>query len=122
MTKVTNRPIKLGAGDRQERIVQDSETALRVINDTNGNAIFLGRATVGSEPARPRWQIRKMVYDSNSAVISMLWPEDSENNASNDFEFYWSLHDDLDISTISQANPAVVEVLDIENLQNIGLD
>lgn len=114
----TNRPFKFGDRDRRELIVQDSEVALRAINDSSGNVIFLGRALIGTVNADPKWQIRKLQYDSSDSVTSVTWPQNSEGNASADYEFQWSEVSDLTITAITQANPAVVTVSSIGSLQN----
>lgn len=114
----TNRPFKFGERDRRELIVQDSEVALRAINDTSGNPIFLGRALIGTDVSDDKWQIRKLQYDSNNSVTSVTWPQNSESNASADYEFVWNADTDLTITGISQANPAVVTVSSIGDLQN----
>lgn len=113
-----NRPFKYGYKDRREFIVQDSEVTLRVINDSSGNAIFLGRAKTGSSLSEEKWQIRKITYDANSSVTSQIWPQDPSSNASNDYEFVWSSVSDLTITNITQAATAVVTVSAIGDLQN----
>jgi len=114
----TNRPFKFGDRDRRELIVQDSEVALRAINDTSGNPIFLGRSLIGTLVGQDKWQIRKLQYDSNNSVISVTWPQNSESNASADYEFTWNSDTDLTITGITQDNPAVVTVSSIGNLIN----
>ncbi len=113
-----NRPFKYGDRDRRQYIVQDSEVALSAINDTSGNPIFLGRAKAGVLQSEPKWQIRKITYDSNSGVIRVEWPQNDEGNASAEYEFVWSENIPLTITDITQANPAVVTVSSIDNLQN----
>lgn len=114
----SNRPFKFGDRDRRELIVQDSEVALRAINDTSGNPIFLGRAIIGTAITDDKWQIRKLQYDSNNSVVSVTWPQNDESNASADYEFIWNSESDLTITGITQANPAVVTVSSIGNLTN----
>jgi hypothetical protein len=114
----TNRPFKFGDRDRRELIVQDSEVALRAINDTTGNPIFLGRAIIGTAVGESKWQLRKLQYDSNESVTSVTWPQNDEGNASADYEFTWNADTDLTITAITQANPAVVTVSSIGNLVN----
>lgn len=84
-----NRPFRYGAKDRREFIVQDSEVALQAQNDANGNPIFLGRAKVGTATSEAIWQIRAIAYDANQGVTDITWPENSEGNASAEFEFVW---------------------------------
>lgn len=113
-----NRPFKFGERDRKELIVQDSEVSLVSINDTDGNPIFLGRAKAGEPLSDNKWQIRKVAYDSSQGVTRVTWPQDSEGNASPDYEFIWTSVSDLVITAISQANPGVVTVSDISTLQD----
>jgi len=115
---VINRPFKFGPNDRREFIVQDSEVSLVAINDSNGNPIFLGRAKVGTPLSDNRWQIRKLTYDSNEGVTRVEWPQNELSNASSDYEFVWTTDTDLTITAITQANPAVVTVSSIGDLQN----
>ncbi len=113
-----NRPFKYGTRDRREYIVQDSEVALSAINDTSSNPIFLGRAKAGVLQDEPKWQIRKMTYDSNSGVTRVEWPHNDEGNASAEYEFVWSETTPLIVTDITLANPAVVTVSSIDDLQN----
>lgn len=113
-----NRPFKYGAKDRREFIVQDSEVALRAINDSSGNPIFLGRAKIGTTESELKWQIRKITYDSNSSVTSITWPQNELLNASTDYDFAWTAVAELTVTAITQANPAVVTVSSIGTLQN----
>ena len=113
-----NRPFKFGEKDRRELIVQDSEVALRAINDTTGAPIFLARALIGKTDSEEKWQIRKLQYDSNAGVTSVTWPQNDLGNASADYEFAWTADTDLTITGITQANPAVVTVSSIGDLQN----
>lgn len=113
-----NRPFKFGERDRRELIVQDSEVSLVTINDTNGNPIFLGRAKAGEPLSDNKWQIRKFAYDDNQGVTRGTWPQDSDSNASPDYEFIWTSVADLVITNITQNNPGVVTVSDISTLQD----
>jgi len=114
----TNRPFKFGERDRRQFIVQESEVALRAINDTSGNPIFLGRSLIGTAEADDKWQIRKIAYDSNGSVTSVTWPQNDESNPSADYEFEWSSVSDLSITGITQANPAAVTVSAAGTLAN----
>ena len=117
-TGVINRPFKWGANDKREFIVQNSEVSLVAINDTNGNPIFIGRAKAGTALSEAKWQIRKVTWDATQSPTRMEWPQNSLGNASTDYEFTWNSDSDLTISTISQANPAVVTVTAIGDLIN----
>jgi len=110
--------MRFGQGDRREFIVQDSEVALRAINDENGNAIFVARAQIGTAESAQKWQICKMAYDSNSSVTSVTWPQNADGNPSSDYEFVFKANADLTITGITQANPAVVTVSSIGSLAN----
>ena len=44
----TNRPFKYGSRDRREFIVHECEVAIRAQNDASGNALYIGRAKVGT--------------------------------------------------------------------------
>lgn len=85
----TNRPFKFGQKDRREFIVQDSEVALRAQNDANGNPIYLGRALIGTATSELKWQIQFLTWDANNSVTSVTWAQNSEGNASGDYEFAW---------------------------------
>lgn len=113
-----NRPFKFGARDRKEFIVEDSEVAIRCINDSDGNIIFYGRAKAGTLESEDKWQLRYITYDSNNSVLSQTWPQDSDGNASSDYEFIWKSNANLTITNISQANPAVVTVSSAGSLAN----
>ena len=86
-----NRPFKFGAKDRREFIVQDGEVALRATYDANNNLIYLGRAKVGKITSEIKWQISFHVYDGSNNLTSKTWPQNSEGNASSEYEFSWDL-------------------------------
>ena len=113
-----NRPFKYGFNDRREFIVQDSEVSLRLINDTNGNAIFVAKSKIGTSISDNKWQICKYSYDSALSVTSRTWPLNTDNIASSNFEFIWNSETDLTITNITQANPGVVTVASLGNLTN----
>lgn len=115
---IKNRPFKLGENNRVEGLVQDSEVSLIAINDTNGNPVFLGRAKTGTSLSNPKWQIRKIEYDSAQAVTRITWPKNEENSSSANYEFIWSTFSSLSITNITKANPAVVTVSSLESLSN----
>lgn len=113
-----NRPFKFGERDRRELIVQDSEVSLVAINDTDGNPGFMGRAKAGESLSDNKWQIRRFTYDDSQGVTRVTWPQDSDSNASADYEFIWTSVSDLVITGISQANPGIVTVSSISTLLN----
>jgi len=86
----TNRPFKYGARDRREYLVWDCEVALRVEYDANENAIYIGKAKVGTLDAEDKWQISLQTYDANNNVTHRTWPQNDEGNASSEFEFVWN--------------------------------
>ena len=75
--------------DRREFITQDSEVAMRIENDGSGNAIYVGRAKIGSATSASAWQISFQAYDVNNALTSKTWPENELGNPSGDYEFVW---------------------------------
>lgn len=86
----TNRPFKFGEKDRRVFIVSDGELSIRAENDASGNALFIGKAIVGSDEGVLKWQISFQTYDASSALLSKTWPENVEGNASTDYEFSWT--------------------------------
>jgi len=115
---VENRPMKFGEKNRRELIVQDSEVSLITINDTSGNPTYLGRAKAGTLTSEPKWQIRKVTYDSTNSVTRVQWPENDQGLTSTDYEFIWGSNSALTITDITNANPAVVTVSDVGQLEN----
>ena len=103
-----NRPFKFGPNDRREYVVLNGEVALRCINDSSANPIYIGRAKAGVIDANPKWQISKITYDANSGVVKQEWAQNSDLNASTDYEFIWDSADTTAITGITQANPGVV--------------
>lgn len=119
MSSGINRPFKYGHNDRREFIVQDSEVAMRLINDENGNPIFVGRAKIGITDDEQKWQIKKITYDSTLSPITIKWPLNADSVGSSNYEFVWSNNTTpLTITNISQAATAVVTVSDLGNLSN----
>lgn len=114
----TFRPFKFGDRDRRQFIVQDSEVALRAINDANGCPIFIGRSLVGTATSDPKWQLRKVQYGPNQGAISVTWPQNGDGLASSDYEFIWDTNSNLTITAITQDNPAVVTVSSAGSISN----
>lgn len=85
----TNRPFKFGPNDRREFIVQDSEVALQVEYDGNNNAIYIGRARIGTATSEAYWQIQALSYDGNDNLTDITWPQNSQGNPSGEYEFEW---------------------------------
>lgn len=84
-----NRPFKYGAGDRREYIVQEGEVAIRAQNDGDGNVLYLGRAKAGTATSEDKWQISFHAWDANDSLTSRTWAQNSEGNASTNYEFVW---------------------------------
>lgn len=57
---------------------------LRIENDMNGNAIYVGYAKAGSDTDASVWLIKKFTYDANDAVTHSRI---ASNNLS--FNFAW---------------------------------
>lgn len=90
MKMFLHRPFKFGSQNRRISVIQDSEVAFRAINDSKGNPLYIGKALVGTLESEPKWQLRKMTYDSNQGIIKVSWPVNAEGEASSDFEFIWT--------------------------------
>jgi len=85
----SNRPVKYGTRDRREYIVRDSEVTHRAQNDANGNVIYFGTAKIGTLTSEDKWQITFFIWDANNSLTSQTWPENSEGNATGNYEFVW---------------------------------
>ncbi len=113
-----NRPMKYGAADRRELIVQDSEVAVRCINDSTGSPVYLGRAKAGTVESDDKWQLRHITYDAAGGVLTVTWPESDNGSASTDYEFVWTAFTPIAITGITQAATAVVTVGSTASLTN----
>lgn len=102
------RPKIFGSENRTIPMVTTGEATFRLISDSSGNLLYVGKAVQGSPEDRSRWQLQKLLYDSNNNLISVLWPRNSGNAFSTDFEFIWDGGATTAITGISQANPGVV--------------
>ena len=74
--------------DAQGNVIQES-----YLNDmafrgsyTAGNLIYRGLARPGTLTSESKWQICKMTY-SGSNITAIEWPQDSNGNASSEFNF-----------------------------------
>lgn len=85
-----NRPQEWGPGNRRSYIASDGEVSLRAQNDGNGNAIYIGRAKVGTLESEAKWQVSYQEYDGNNAVTLRTWPQNALGNASSNYEFVWT--------------------------------
>jgi len=84
-----NRPMKFGPGNRKVYVDHNNE-ALQAENDANGNAIFIGRAPVGTLVTAAEWQIQSIAYDANNSVTSITWPQNADANATENYQFVWN--------------------------------
>jgi hypothetical protein len=82
------------------------EVAERRVNNAQVNPVYIGRARVGTLETADLWQIQYLEYDSGNDLASRKWAVNGVT-ASTDFEFIWA-GDEVVISGITQANPAVV--------------
>lgn len=104
---MSNRPYK--PGKQQQLVAQDSEVAQIAVNNNNGSIRYIGRAKVGTALTEAKWQIRKVDYDSSTGAYKRTtWPQDSNSNASVEYEFVWDDSSSVNISAITKADPAVV--------------
>jgi len=85
-----NRPFKFGEKDRRVFIVSDGELTIRAQNDASGNALYIGKAIVGTGEGESKWQISFQAYDGNNSLTSKTWPQNSAGNASTEYEFSWT--------------------------------
>jgi hypothetical protein len=87
--RIGNRPFnRLDAG---ERPIYDSVDDLAFQGEyTANNLIYKGFARTGASTSAPVWQIAKLTYDGSNNILSIIWPHNSEGNASNDYEFVWA--------------------------------
>lgn len=104
----TNRPFRYGTNDRREFIVFNNEVTVRLVNDDAGNPVYVARAKAGTAITEAKWQLFNIAYDANDGIVSLLWPQNSEGNASTDYEFVYDDSTTTAITGISQANPGVV--------------
>lgn len=58
----------------------------KIENDSQGRAIYIGLAFPGTLTSLDKWQIKKLTYDSNSAVTDVQFAE-----GSNAFNKIWDL-------------------------------
>ena len=85
-----NRPFCYGPNDRRTFITYKSEMEIRCENDASGNPLYIGRAKAGVEESEEKWNISLHTYDANNSLLTKKWPQNSEGNASTDYEFSWT--------------------------------
>lgn len=82
--------MKFGEKDRRVFLVCDDEVSIRQENDQNGNALYIGKAIVGSEEGDEKWQISFQTYDGNNILTSKKWTQNNEGCASTEYAFSWT--------------------------------
>lgn len=85
-----NRPFKFGPGDKREYITYNSEVEIRCENDASGNPIYIGRAKSGVSEGSLMWQISKQTWDASNSLLTKKWPQNSDGDASVNYEFSWT--------------------------------
>lgn len=87
---VINRP--LGVKDAQSNIIPGSFSDEAFQGEYTGtNLIYKGFARPGASTSAAVWQIAKLTYDGSNNLLSVIWPQDSNGHASNDYQFQWTL-------------------------------
>lgn len=87
---VQNRPFT--RLDAQGRAIFDSVDDNAFQGQYSGsNLIYKGFARPGASTSAPVWQIAFLTYDGSGNLLSITWPQNIQGNASNDYEFAWTL-------------------------------
>jgi|SRR5277367_4062177 len=85
---VKNRP--LARKDAQGNVIPDSFDDLAFQGEYSGsNLIYKGFARPGSITSAAVWQIAQLTYDGSGNLLTITWPQDSNSNANNDYQFVW---------------------------------
>lgn len=85
---VGNRPF--GRKDAQSNLIENSYDDLAFQGIYAGNNLtYKGFARPGAATSDPVWQISMMTYDEANNLLTVVWPENLQGNASNDYEFVW---------------------------------
>ena len=86
---IGNRP--LGMRDANGNLIQDSFDYEAFQGQYSGdNLIYSGYARPGTLVSAAKWQISKQTYDGSGNVTAIQWPQDSNSNASTDYQFVWN--------------------------------
>lgn len=86
---IKTRP--MGKVDSQGRVIPTSYDDLAFRAEYTGtNMIYKGFSRVGASEGSLAWQIAKLTYDGSNNLVSVIWPEDSNGNASTEYEFSWT--------------------------------
>ncbi len=48
---------------------------MAIENDSDGNPIFIGEAKAGVGKASNAWRIKKIIIDSDKAIVDILWAD-----------------------------------------------
>lgn len=95
-----------------------SDDAVRIVNDADGNPLYVAYGRPGATDALPQWQIRQIVY-TDGYPTSTLWPINTGDSLpTNDYNYIWDEGTTFTITAITQANPGVVTVTDSTGLAN----
>jgi len=88
MTKYNQPILKL---DANHNVLQESYLGDMTFRGeyTGANLIYKGLARPGSSESSAVWQIARLTY-SGANITEILWPEDSNANASSEFIFVWA--------------------------------
>lgn len=114
-----NRPLVFDQGNQAHVATGPTELSTVILNDENGNPIYVGKAKPNTSLQRAKWSLVKIDYDSNNAVIRMTHPQNALGKASANFNFQWeSATSSATITGITQALTGVVTVTDVSNLTN----
>lgn len=89
-TRLNTRP--LGMLDGQHQLNQTSYlfTSFRGDALSGTQLIYIGFARPGASEDDPVWQIRKLAYDTNGNIVSMLYPQNTMDDSLAEFEFVWT--------------------------------
>lgn len=82
----------LARKDANSDVIIDSYgwTAFQGIYDVDNNLIYKGIARPGTATSATGWQISKLNYDVDGNLTSIVWPQDANAKASNDFLFIFT--------------------------------
>lgn len=56
-----------------------SPYAMQMDYDINNNPIYVGRARIGSPTSGALWQIKKLNYDVNKNLVSVVWANGNDS-------------------------------------------
>jgi len=74
-------------------LIEINKPYSQLIEYVNSNPVYMGSAEPGSLVSEAKWQIRKLTYDTNDNVTSILWA-----GGVTDFIFAWDNRADLTYS------------------------